>query len=50
MSTAVNILRRIVFPDEFVFNVSGIMNTQNTRIRSAGYPQAMQDHAKNSPK
>ena len=32
MSTDSNFLRRTVFSDEFVFQVSGIANTQNVRI------------------
>ncbi len=44
MSMSYSFLHRIIFSDECVFHVSGIANTQNTRILETENPQEAQQH------
>lgn len=50
ISSDPNFLRRIVFSDECVFHVSGIANTQNTRIWGSENPRQIQEHEAHSEK
>ena len=50
MSTNSSFLHRIVFSDECVFHVSGIANTQNTRIWGTKNPREVQQHERNGEK
>ena len=50
MSRNENFLSSIVFSDECVFHLSGIANTQNTRIWGTENPRAIQEHEVHSEK